>query len=105
MKENLARALARGYAGMRVSTNKAWLTAKDLKDFLECEKLLKGLIADQQAIVLCTYPLAICRADELFDLARSHDFAILRRNGNWEVLEAPELNQALRLPRKKERDK
>jgi hypothetical protein len=54
---------------------------------------------------LCTYPLAICRADELFDLARSHDFAILRRNGNWEVLEAPELNQALRLPRKKERDK
>jgi len=94
MKKKLSQALAQGYAGMRVSSNKAWLTSKDLKDFLDCEKKLKGIIAHQRATVLCSYPLAICRADELFDLARSHDFAILRRNGNWEVLETPELNQA-----------
>ena len=100
LKEKHSQALARGYAGLRYSSNKAWLTANDLRDFLDSEKRLKEAIALQRVIFLCTYPLAICRADELFDLAHSHDFAVLRRNGNWEVLETPELNQARAAVRK-----
>src|SRR5580658_6473153 len=94
LKEKLAQALAKGYAGMRGNGNEAWLTEKDWKNFVDYEKRLNDVIIGQQIIILCTYPLATCSAAELFDVARSHEFAIARRNGNWEILETPELKQA-----------
>ncbi len=93
-KEKLEAALARGYAGIRVNGVEAWLKEKDLESFLKYEKELNEAIANRQMIVLCTYPLSLCRASEIFDVARTHEFAIARRNGNWEVLETPELSQA-----------
>ncbi len=92
--EKLTQALARGYAGLRVNGNEAWLTEKDWKDFSDYEKKLNEVIANQRMIVLCTYPLALSKAAEIFDVARTHEFAIARRFGNWEVLETPELRQA-----------
>lgn len=93
-KEKLAQALHRGYDGIRVNGNEAWLTEKDWRNFLEYERRLNEVIANQQMIVLCTYPLALSRAAEIFDVARCHEFAIARRHGRWEVLETPELKQA-----------
>lgn len=93
-KEKLAQALARGYDGIRVNGNEAWLTEKDWRNFLEYGKRLNEVIAHRRMIVLCTYPLALSRAAEIFDVARSHEFAIARRRGSWEVLETPELRQA-----------
>jgi len=93
-KEKLTQALARGYDGMRVNGNEARLTEKDWKDFAEYEKKLNELISNLQMMVLCTYPLATTSAFDLFDVARTHQFAIARRQGKWEVLETPELRQA-----------
>jgi PAS domain S-box-containing protein len=93
-EEKLTEALAKGYAGMRANGDAAWLTEKDWRDFLEYEKKLNQMVANQRMIVLCTYPLALSPAAEIFDVARSHEFAIARRNGKWEVLETPELKQA-----------
>jgi len=93
-KEKLAQALARGYDGIRVNGNEAWLTEKDWRNFLEYEKRLNEVLAHQRMIVLCTYPLALSRAADIFDVARSHEFAIARRHGSWEVLATPELKQA-----------
>src|SRR6266542_1726853 len=45
-------------------------------------------------IASCTYPLAESGAAELLDVARTHQFAIARRQGNWEVLETPALLHA-----------
>jgi PAS domain S-box-containing protein len=93
-RKKLAEALEKGFTGMRVNGNEAWLTEKDWKNFAAYEKRLNELIADKRMIVLCTYPLAVTRAAELFDVARTHQFAIARRHGNWEVVETPELKQA-----------
>ena len=93
-KEKLTQTLARGYDGMRVNGNEARLTEKDWKDFAEYEKKLNELISNLQMMVLCTYPLATTSAFDLFDVARTHQFAIARRQGKWEVLETPELRQA-----------
>jgi signal transduction histidine kinase len=93
-KEKLAQALAKGYVGMRGNGNEAWLTEENWNNFVDYEKKLNEVIIDQRMIILCTYPMATCRAAELFDVARSHEFVIARRNGNWEVLETPELKQA-----------
>ena len=93
-REKLAQVLAGGYAGMRVVGNAAWLTEDDWKDFLRYEKVLNELIANQRIILSCTYPLATSRADEVFDMARTHQFAVAKRNGVWEMVETPELKGA-----------
>jgi PAS domain S-box-containing protein len=93
-QEKLEVALARGYAGLRVNGNERRLTKDGWKDFAEYEKKLDETTANRQMIVLCTYPLAVSRAGEIFDVARMHQFVIARRNGNWETLETPVLKRA-----------
>src|SRR5437868_2756122 len=85
--EKLARASARGYAGVRVTGDTAWLEKKDWKDFCEYEDSLNGAIANQRLAVLCTYPLAACGAAEILDVVRTHQFAVTKRRGSWYVIE------------------
>jgi PAS domain-containing protein len=92
--EKLAHALAGGYAGVRVTGDTAWLEKKDWKDFCAYEDALNASITNQRLTVLCTYPLAASGAAEILDVARTHQFAIAKRQGSWEVIETPELKQA-----------
>ena len=92
--EKLAHALARGYAGVRVTGDTAWLEKKDWKDFCEYEELLNESVANQRLAVLCTYPLAACGAAEILDVVRTHQFATAKRHGRWDVIETPALKQA-----------
>ncbi|MDQ5844451.1 MAG: MEDS domain-containing protein, partial [Acidobacteriota bacterium] len=90
----LKRALARGYDGMRVSGDTFWLAEKDWKDFFAYEKQLNDFITGQHMNVLCTYPLEKSGAAEVLDVVHAHQFAIARRQGDWEVIQAPELIHA-----------
>jgi PAS domain S-box-containing protein len=90
----LKRALARGYEGLRASADTFWLAEKDWKDFFAYEKQVNDWITNQSMTVMCTYPLAKSRATEILDVVQSHQFAIARRHGEWEVIEAPQLIQA-----------
>src|SRR6476469_9528045 len=92
--EKLAYASARGYAGVRVTGDTAWLEKKDWKDFCEYEEGLNEAVANQRLAVLCTYPLAACGALEILDVVRTHQFALARRHGNWEVIETAGLKLA-----------
>jgi C4-dicarboxylate-specific signal transduction histidine kinase len=92
--EKLARASARGYAGVRVTGDTAWLEKKDWKDFCEYEEGLNEAVADQRLAVLCTYPLAACGADEILDVVRTHQFALAKRHGSWDVIETAGHKQA-----------
>src|SRR5258706_1061483 len=93
-REKLNLALAKGYAGMRVSGDMTWIQKDDWPIFYEYEKELDALIADQRRIILCTYPLAKTPGNQIFDVARVHQVAVARRHGSWEVIEAPELKLA-----------
>ena len=90
----LARASARGYAGVRVTGDTAWLEKKDWKDFCEYEESLNQAIAGQRLAVLCTYPLAACGAAEILDVVRTHQFAVTKRRGGWDVIETAGHKQA-----------
>jgi PAS domain S-box-containing protein len=92
--EKLARASARGYAGVRVTGDTAWLEKKDWKDFCEYEESLNQAVADQRLAVLCTYPLAACGAAEILDVVRTHQFAVTKRRGGWDVIETAGHKQA-----------
>jgi signal transduction histidine kinase len=92
--EKLARASTRGYAGVRVTGDTAWLEKKDWKDFCEYEESLNQAIAGQRLAVLCTYPLAACGAAEILDVVRTHQFAVTNRHGTWDVIETAGHKQA-----------
>src|ERR1700739_1273422 len=92
--EKLARASARGYAGVRVTGDTAWLEKKDWKDFCEYEESLNQAVANQRLAVLCTYPLAACGAAEILDVVRTHQFAVTKRRGSWDVIETAGHKQA-----------
>jgi PAS domain S-box-containing protein len=92
--EKLTRASARGYAGVRVTGDTAWLEKKDWKDFCEYEESLNQAVANQRLAVLCTYPLAACGAAEILDVVRTHQFAVTKRRGGWDVIETAGHKQA-----------
>jgi len=92
--EKLARASARGYAGVRVTGDTAWLEKKDWKDFCEYEEGLNEAVVNQRLAVLCTYPLAACGALEILDVVRTHQFALAKRHGSWDVIETAGHKQA-----------
>jgi PAS domain S-box-containing protein len=92
--EKLASASARGYAGVRVTGDTAWLEKKDWRDFCEYEESLNQAVANQHLAVLCTYPLAACGAAEILDVVRTHQFAVTKRRGSWDVIETAGHKQA-----------
>ena len=98
--DKLNRALDRGYEGMRVSGDTAWLERKGWSSFCDYEKVLNDSVADQNMTVLCTYPMATSGAADLLDLMSTHQFAVAMRNGSWELIETrspnlEEVQQAL----------
>jgi C4-dicarboxylate-specific signal transduction histidine kinase len=92
--EKTDSALARGYAGLRVSGSTAWLERKYWNAFSDYEDEVNKFISSWRMTVLCTYPMAGSTAAEILDVTRTHQFAIARRNGGWEVVETSELKRA-----------
>ena len=93
-RAKLETALARGYAGLRVSGDTAWLEKHDWVDFCAYEASLDAGIGERPFTVLCTYPLESAHATDMLDVVRTHQFAIARRHGAWERVETPQLRQA-----------
>lgn len=92
--EKLRAALAQGFDGMRVSGNAFWIESNHWQAFCEYEHELDRSLAGQRMLVLCTYSLQASRAVDLLDVARAHQCCTARRNGDWEFLATPELQQA-----------
>jgi signal transduction histidine kinase len=86
-KEKLGRAQADGYAGMRVNGNTAWAAGRDRTAFARCECEFNRTIATERMLLLCAYPLPAQSAFYLFDATRSHDFALAKRHGSWQVVD------------------
>ena len=70
------------------------MTEEQWADFTQYEQQVDEMIVDRKLIALCTYPLADIKAADLFEVVRTHQFAIAKRRGNWEVLETPELKNS-----------
>jgi len=92
--QKLDYALSHGYSGLRLAGSTAWLAKKDWKEFCEYEKEVNDHITESAMTALCTYPLHGSAAAEILDVTRTHQFAIARRQGGWEVIETSELKEA-----------
>jgi signal transduction histidine kinase len=92
--EKLEYAMANRYAGLRLSSNTAWLKKKDWSAFANYEEAVNKFFAGKRVVALCTYPLPRSTAAEILDVARTHQFAVARRNKDWEIVETAQLKQA-----------
>src|SRR6202043_3738673 len=93
-KQKMERALNGGHTGLRLSADTAWLHKRGWKEVCQYEKEVNDSIVDTPMLALCSYPLPGSAAAEIFDVTRTHQFAIARRNKGWEVVETSELKQA-----------
>jgi PAS domain S-box-containing protein len=91
--KKLAQALDKGFLGMRVNGSPSWLQRKDWHDFSAYEETFNEWVAGKRMVASCSYRLA-AGAAEVLDVARTHNFALAKRNGTWEVVETPELREA-----------
>jgi signal transduction histidine kinase len=92
--ERLNRALAQGYEGIRVSGYAGWLQTREWPDFWKYEGSLNKSIVELPMLVLCTYPLAGSTGSDILDVAHTHQCAVSRRGGNWEIMETAALKEA-----------
>jgi len=87
------QALKRGFDGLRLTGNTAWLEKNDWKKFVDYEATVNNIIGKYRMLSVCTYPLDKCSADEVIDVVYNHQSALIRRNGKWEIIESSEHKQ------------
>ncbi|MEW6441422.1 MAG: MEDS domain-containing protein [bacterium] len=92
--ENLVRstgeALARGFDGLRASGDTFCLDSRDWEALAAYERQAHLFITRNPVLALCTFPLDRCGPEEIIDLLGSHSVALIRRQGDWRVVESAE---------------
>jgi PAS domain S-box-containing protein len=99
-KEN--QALKRGYDGLRLSGNTFWLAKRDWRNFTDYEEEINNVIGKYRMIAICTYSLGQCGASEVIDVVSNHQFALIRRDGKWVIIESSDRKQAEEILRESE---
>lgn len=88
--DKLNQALSAGFAGMRVTGNITWLEKVDWENYCDYERQVNNVIGKYQMIAICTYSLDRCGATEVVDVIDGHRYALIRREGKWEVIKSSE---------------
>ena len=84
------QAIAKGFAGLRVSGNPYWLdNKKDWDDFTSYEAEINKVIVGTKLLVLCTYSLEKCGVSEIIDVVKNHEFALAMNRGVWQIVNLP----------------
>jgi PAS domain S-box-containing protein len=86
--DRVGQAVAAGYSGMRVSGNTAWLEKKDWKSFTQYEAAINEVIGKYPMLALCTYCLDACGAAEVMEVVHNHEFALIKQEEQWELIES-----------------
>ncbi len=101
--EKLREAQARGFDGLRLTGNTFWLERKDWKAFTDYEETVNAVIGKHRMLALCTYSLARCGGLEVLDVVRNHQFALVKSDKGWQLLESSEIRRAREMRRENER--
>jgi PAS domain S-box-containing protein len=100
--DKLNLALTKGYHGIRVTGNTAWLEKRDWKNFADYEEQVNSVIGKYRMMSICSYSLDKCGASELIDVVKNHQFALIRREGEWALIESSERKKATEALRQSE---
>ncbi len=92
--ERQERALEQGYHGLRLTGNTFWLDRSGWDSFMEYEAEVNRTFRSFRIVGLCTYSLDRCGGEDVLDVVRNHQFALARRQGEWDLLENASLKIA-----------
>src|SRR5262249_37819256 len=81
-----AEACQSGYAGLRVSGNTFALDQKDWAAFSAYEAAAHAAFNTRRILARGSYCRDRCSADEIIEVIHNHDFALVRREGDWEAI-------------------
>ncbi|WP_410507125.1 PAS domain S-box protein [Methanosarcina hadiensis] len=85
--EKINQALAKGYDGLRAAGSNNWLKKEGWRTFVDYESKIDAIIEKYNVISLCPYYLDVCSAAEIIDVVSNHQFALIKRKGEWERIE------------------
>jgi PAS domain S-box-containing protein len=88
------KAVKRGFDGLRLTGNTFWLEKTDWKAFDDYERTVNSVIGKYKMLAICTYSLDKCGPSEIVDVVSSHQFALIKKKGKWEVIESSEHKMA-----------
>ena len=80
------RALAEGYAGLRITGNVSFLTPETWATFMDYEEAVNRTFAGRRIVTLCTYPGHACAAAQTLEVVRRHTCALERPDEGWQIL-------------------
>jgi len=84
----------RGFAGLRLTGDTAWVHHSGWESFMDYERKVNSTFGRYKLVGLCTYCMTTCRAEDVIDVCAHHQFALARRQGAWELLESSSLKVA-----------
>ncbi|MBE9541457.1 MAG: MEDS domain-containing protein, partial [Proteobacteria bacterium] len=92
--EKEKQALERGFDGLRLTGNTFWLEDKDWRGFTEYKEMINDVIWNYKMLAICSYALVKCGATEIMDVIANHQFALVKRENRWEIIESSERKRA-----------
>src|SRR6185295_931795 len=81
-----ARALADGYAGLRITGNVTFLTPETWSVFMEYEDMVTKAFSGRRIVTLCTYPSDGCGASNVLDVVNRHSCTLEHPDEGWQIL-------------------
>jgi DNA-binding NarL/FixJ family response regulator len=66
------------------------------RSFREFEQKFDGQLTREQMIAACTFPLRLSGAEDILNVARTHQFAVTVRKGAWKRVEIADIESAKR---------
>jgi PAS domain S-box-containing protein len=97
-----SKARTNGYNGLRLSGNTFWLEKKHWKDFTDYEEAVNNVIGRYHMLAICSYSLDKCNASEILDVVSNHQFALIKKENGWHIIESSEHKKTLEEYRKSE---
>lgn len=88
------KALKKGFDGLRLTGNTLKLEKRDWKDYTDYKAAINNIIGKYRMMAICSYSLDKCGASEVIDAVSNHQFSLIKRKGNWELIESSERKQA-----------
>jgi hypothetical protein len=81
-------ALKRGFDGLRLAGNTYWLDKRSWEAFKRYEEEVDDIIKSHRMLAICSYSLDKCGPSEIIDVVGTHKFALIKREGKWEIIES-----------------
>jgi diguanylate cyclase (GGDEF)-like protein/PAS domain S-box-containing protein len=86
----LKQSLASGFAGIRTFGMRDWVEQKDWRGFADYEEELNGMLSGREFLVMCAYAQNVCSTAQIIDVVRNHQFALVKRQEQWDCIEVNE---------------